>query len=181
MKMLRTIRFDASDDHIYEVASPGEEWAISGGAAFTGIDAQALQGKVRQAFANGFLGLGSFGRSTFVSVGEATVAQRDEALAALAAHLRDAHHVPQAMAEQAARAELDDACALAAELPIHTVLTVRRVLADGGEIEEEFRTIAAPTGDKPHAQIWSVVPDEGDDASASAVTSDGPPPAGERP
>ncbi|MGD9830923.1 MAG: DUF6505 family protein, partial [Hyphomicrobiaceae bacterium] len=71
MKLLRTIRFDRSDERVYEVAAAESEWAVSGAFAFAGVEREALVGKVRQAFANGFLGLPSFGRSTFAVVAEA--------------------------------------------------------------------------------------------------------------
>ena len=70
MKFLRTIRFDSSDDHVFELTAAPDEWAVSGGFAFAGLAGGDVKGKTRQAFANGFLGLGSFGRSTFTAVGE---------------------------------------------------------------------------------------------------------------
>jgi len=45
-------------------------------------------------------------------------------------------------------------------VPINTVFTVRRRLAPGGEIKEEFRTIKPPSGEPLHARIWTVVDDE---------------------
>ena len=35
MKFLRTIRFDMSDDAVFERAAPPEEWAVSGAFAFS--------------------------------------------------------------------------------------------------------------------------------------------------
>jgi hypothetical protein len=54
MKLLKTIRFDASDERVFELAAMPEEWAVSGAFAFAGLGADAIAGKTRQAFANGF-------------------------------------------------------------------------------------------------------------------------------
>lgn len=161
MKFLRTIRFDMSDDHVYDGAAPPEEWAVSGGFAFAGASPDTLSGKTRQAFANGFLGVGSFGRSTFATVGEMT----DEELAgvedALARHFVEHYGAPDLeTALPAAREEAAFAIDLCKEVLVNTVFTVRRIFDDDGEIREEFRTIQAPS-DKPlHSRIWDVVSDD---------------------
>ena len=71
MKLARTIRFDSSDLNIFDSTAEEGEWAISGSFMFAGISEDALVGKTRQAFANGFLGLSSFGFSTLVTVASA--------------------------------------------------------------------------------------------------------------
>ena len=68
LKLARTIRFDSSDLNIFERAAEEGEWAVSGSFMFSGISEDALVGKTKQAFANGFLGLSSFGFSTLVSI-----------------------------------------------------------------------------------------------------------------
>ena len=68
MRFLRAIRFDESDTRIFERAALPGEWAIPGTFVFADADPETLGGKVRQAFAYGFLGIGSFGWSTFVEV-----------------------------------------------------------------------------------------------------------------
>lgn len=161
MKFLRTIRFDMSDDNVFDVAAPPEEWAVSGGSAFSGADPETLTGKTKQAFANGFLGIGSFGRSTFATVGEMT----DEELAGLettlARHFVEHYGAPDIEAAlPAAREETAFILDLCKETLVNTVFTVRRFFDDGGEIREEFRTIQAPS-DKPlHSRVWDVVSDE---------------------
>src|SRR5262249_15189795 len=57
MKLLKTIRFDASDERVFDLAAAPDEWAVSGALAFAGAAPNSLTGKSRQAFANGFLGL----------------------------------------------------------------------------------------------------------------------------
>ena len=61
MKLLRTIRLDASDTFVFERAAKPAEWAIPGGFMFADRDPRTLAGRDRQAFRAGFLGLGSFG------------------------------------------------------------------------------------------------------------------------
>ncbi|MEE4238335.1 MAG: DUF6505 family protein, partial [Anderseniella sp.] len=52
MKVLRTIRFDASDDHVFVNPAKPDEIAVSGAFAFAGIGPEEIRGKTRQAFAN---------------------------------------------------------------------------------------------------------------------------------
>jgi len=160
IKMLKTIRFDASDERVYELAAAPEEWAVSGAFAFAGLPGEALVGKTRQAFANGFLGLTSFGRSTFATVGEATAADLEAIEYALALHLVAQHGAPQLEAAlPAAKEEVRFVLDLCRDAPINTVFTVRRTRDAQGQIKEEFRTIRPPTGEPLHAKVWTVVDD----------------------
>jgi Family of unknown function (DUF6505) len=157
MKLLRSIRFDASDTHVYALAASPNEWAVPGGFEFAGDPAVARTGKVRQAFANGFLGLTSFGRSTFATVSEIMPDELAHAERALARHFVDAYGAPGLSAAlPEAQAEIGFAIDLCQDIPINTVLTLRRVVDDGGQIREEFRTINAPTGEPQHARIWTI-------------------------
>jgi hypothetical protein len=54
---------------------------------FIGVEPDALNGKDRQAFRGGFLGIDSFGWSTLVVVTEATAAERAAAVERLAEQL----------------------------------------------------------------------------------------------
>jgi hypothetical protein len=106
-----------------------------------------MSGKRRQAFRGGFLGLSSLGWSTLVEVAEASPAQRDDALSALAAHIRAAHGAPD---EAAARAAAEEEIGFAESLCEHppgTVLALSRVEEDG-EVKERFRTLHLR--DTPH-------------------------------
>jgi hypothetical protein len=161
MKLLRTIRFDASDERVYETAAAPGEWAVSGAFAFADLGPDALTGKTRQAFANGFLGVASFGRSTFATVAEATPADRAEIESRLADHFVARYGAPgHAAALTAAREEVDFVAELAGGAPINTVFTVRRTLSADGAAKEEFRTIRPPAGEPLHARIWTVVDDD---------------------
>jgi hypothetical protein len=157
---LRTIRFDETDVRVFDRAAAAGEWAVSGAFAFSGLAPDALTGKVRQAFANGFLGTGSFGRSTFATVGEATASDEAALVTALAQHFLAAYGAPDLeAATMAAREEIAFVADLCRDLPVNTVLTVRRSLDEAGAIKEEFRTIAPPSGEPAHARLWTVEPD----------------------
>ena len=60
--------------------------AVTGAFAFANADPAALIGKQRQAFANGFLGTTSFGRSTLVEVAEIDEAGHADVIQRLALH-----------------------------------------------------------------------------------------------
>ncbi len=159
MKFLRVIRFDGSDDHVFETAARPDEWALPGGFEFAGIEAGQITGKTRQAFANGFLGLPSFGRSTFATISEMTQDDYDGAIKVLSQQLVDFYRAPsEDEARSAARSEVDFVIDLCAQEPINTVFTLRRVL-DDGEIREEFRIITPPS-EPLHAKVWQVVEDD---------------------
>jgi hypothetical protein len=161
MKLLKTIRFDASDDRVFDLAAAPEEWAVSGAFAFASLGADAVDGKTRQAFANGFLGLMSFGRSTFATVAEATHEDLEEIERRLAERFVCAHAAPGLEAAlPAAREEAAFVVDLCRDAAVNTVFTVRRAWDARGQIKEEFRTIRAPTGEPLHAKIWKVVDDE---------------------
>ncbi|MCL4765226.1 MAG: hypothetical protein KJZ80_03220 [Hyphomicrobiaceae bacterium] len=160
MKLLRTIRFDSSDERVFELAAAAGEWAISGAFDFADLSPEDIKGKIRQAFANGFLGVASFGRSTFATVADADPAVADEIAFRLARRLVEAHGAPDTGAAwHAAKDEADFITALCRDLPVNTVLTVRRTFAPDGQIKEEFRTIKPPSGEPMHARIWTVEPD----------------------
>jgi hypothetical protein len=140
LKLLRTIRLDPSDTFVFEAAAEPGEWAVPGGFRFLDADPDALVGKARQAFRSGFLGLGSFGNSTLAIVTEATPAERDACVAALARHLVDAHGAPS---EEAATAAAEDEIAFAASLcdhPPETLVALHRAVEDG-TVRERFRTL----------------------------------------
>ncbi len=159
MKFLRVIRFDHSDDNVYDRPAQTDEWAVSGGFEFADIEREQLVGKTRQAFANGFLGVPSFGRSTFCMVADMTDAEHDALANQLARHFVDQYGAPEhGAALGAAEDELAFVCELCAAKPVNTVFTVRRVLEDG-QLREEFREITPP-GEPRHTRIWDVVEDE---------------------
>jgi len=153
MKLPRTLRLDPSDAVIFEQAAPPGEWAVPGGFAFWDEAPEALSGKRRQAFRGGFLGIGSFGWSTLVEVAEASAAEREAALATLAAHIRAAYGAPD---DASARAAAEDELGFAASLcdhPAGTVLALSRSL-EGGKVSEKFRTLHRR--ETPHSDFGSL-------------------------
>jgi hypothetical protein len=142
VKLLRTIRLDPSDGFVFAKAAEPGEWAVAGGFMFWDADPATLDGKERAAFRSGILGIGSFGWSTLAVVSEATEAERDAAVEALAARLLDVLGAPDIDAARAAAAE---EIAYAAELaahPVNTLVAVERRAEEDG-ITERFRTLHA--------------------------------------
>ena len=161
MRFPRTIRLDASDEHVFEHAAAPEEWAVSGAFAFADLPPEALTGKTLQAFARGFLGTRSFGWSTLVAVAEIRPDELAAVTEALARHFVDRYGAPSLEAARpVARAEAGFASGLC-EHPVNTLLTVERELGQGGIIER-FRALQPGRG-SAHARIWSIVPDGEDD------------------
>ena len=74
MKLLRTIRLDASDTFVFDAAAEPGEWAVSGAFVFWDKDPATLGAKKRAAFRGGFLGVNSLGWSTLVQIVETTEA-----------------------------------------------------------------------------------------------------------
>lgn len=160
LKLLRTVSFDTSDARVFDVAA-NDEWAVSGAFEFADLEQGEITGKMRQAFANGFLGVTSFGRSTFAIVVQAQSADRDEIEYKLAQHFVARYGAPDyESALPAARAELDFVSDLASDAPINTVFTVRRFHDASGAIKEQFRTIRPPAQEPLHARVWKVQSDE---------------------
>jgi len=159
-RFLKVIRFDGSDDHVFERAAAPDEWAVSGAFAFAHLADAEFTGKLRQAFANGFLGLPSLGRTTFATVAAIDDEQWQAVEDILTRHIHEAYGAPD---EAAARAAAADEMAFIAELaggqPVNTVLTVRRVLDGDGRIREEFRDIRPPS-EPEHARIWDIANDD---------------------
>lgn len=159
-KLLRTIRFDDSDTRVYDLAAEAGEWAISGAFVFAALEPDQIAGRTRQAFANGFLGVASFGRSTFATVGEASDYDLAQIERRLAEHLVAHYGAPsQEAAFPFVGEEIRFVLDLCRDVPINTVFTVRRILDDKGEIKEEFRTIRPPSGEPQHARIWTIEAD----------------------
>ena len=159
MKFLKTIRFDPSDSHVFSSAANVDEWAIPGGFCFACIEEEAVTGKMKQAFSNGFLSLESFGFSTFVSVAEISEASVADLIDNLAQYFVAKFDAPSMEeARPAAQAEIDFVRDMCSSVAINSIFTLRRFFDDAGEIREEFRIVDAP-GEKPHARVWEVVED----------------------
>ncbi len=157
IKVLRTIRFDSSDDHVFAAPADPDQIALSGAFAFAGIAVEDITGNTRQAFANGFLALPGLGRATFVCVGEADETEVSDAVEALAQLFLDGYAAPDTdAAHEAAREEVEFACELAEGKPLNTLLTVHRTFNEDGAIHEVYREITPPVQERAHTRIWDV-------------------------
>ena len=151
---------DGSDAQVFAAAAEPGEWAVSGGFAFADIAPDALSGKLRQAFANGFLGTDSFGWSTFVTVADITETQYEAVVAKLAAHFVADYSAPGLEAAiPAARAEAEFAAGLCAH-PLNTLLCVAREATRDG-VREQFRCVETWRNNL-HAPVWSIEAGEED-------------------
>ncbi|MEE8352291.1 MAG: DUF6505 family protein [Rhodospirillales bacterium] len=154
MKFPRTIRLDVSDVNAFPLAAEPEEWAVTGTFEFSDADPAAMTGKQQLAFKNGWLGLGTFGRSTFAQVADISDAEFEGAVHSLAQHLMDRYGAPDlAAATQAAR----DEALYTVELCIHppnTLLAIEREFTEQGVAEKIHLIPKADDG--AHAKIWTV-------------------------
>ncbi|MEL7347015.1 MAG: DUF6505 family protein [Pseudomonadota bacterium] len=141
-KLARTLRFDDSDLNVFETAAEPDEWAVSGAFAFSDATEDMLTGKTRQAFANGWLGLESFGRATFVAVSQIEPAEYEAQIDRLAAHFVEVWGAPDhAAARPVAAEELAFMASICADHTPNTLLVVERKLVETG-VSEGFRAIA---------------------------------------
>lgn len=160
MKLIRTIRLDASDTFVFEKAAEPGEWAVSGAFVFWDRDPSSLEGKARSAFRSGFLGIDSLGWSTLVQIVEATAQERRAAVEALAKQLVAQFGAPSI---DAAAAAAEEEIAFAESLctqPQDTLIAVHRNFEDGA-VREAFRTLRPRNGAKP-ARAFSFLEVEGE-------------------
>ena len=147
MKLARTIHFDDSDFNVFARPAETGEWAISGGFEFSNWTEGDLVGKARQAFANGWLGLESYGRSTFVAVVKVETAEIEALTDQLAQHFVDIYGAPSLEAAKSVAAqELEYMCELAEDQEPNAILVVQRELTESG-VKESFRAIKAQDAD----------------------------------
>lgn len=147
MRFARAIHFDESDMRVFASPARTGEWCLSGGFEFSDWTEADLSGKARQAFANGWLGLDTFGRVTFVAVAEATEAEVAAMTDALATHFVSVYGAPSVdAARPVAAEEIAQMAALCDDHAPNTVLTVARTLADGG-VHEAYRAIRGEDAD----------------------------------
>ncbi|MGH7002444.1 MAG: DUF6505 family protein [Alphaproteobacteria bacterium] len=153
MKMLRTIRFDATDETVFERAAAPDELAVAGAFLFADEPPEQRSGKRRQAFRNGFLGIESFGFATFVCIAEMAESEFGRAVDLLAYRFFAELGAPDlAVAREAATAEVEFAAGLCTH-PINTVIAVEREQAEDG-VRERFRVVRPPR-ERDHARIWT--------------------------
>ncbi len=144
MNLARAIHFDESDTQVFHSPARTGEWALSGGFEFSNWGEGDLTGKARQAFSNGWLGLETFGRVTFVAVTKVEDAEYEALLTQLSQHFVSIYGAPSIEAARPVAAdELAHMAELCAGHEPNTLLTVARELTDSG-VAEAYRVIEAP-------------------------------------
>ncbi|MEO1549325.1 MAG: DUF6505 family protein [Pseudomonadota bacterium] len=142
MKLARAIHFDESDQRVFANPARTGEWCLSGGFEFSNWTQEDLVGKARQAFSNGWLGLETGGRATFVAVTELQPDEHASLIAQLGQHFVTYYGAPDlAAAQPVAEEELAQMIDLCEDHAPNTLLTVARELTDAG-VRETFRTIS---------------------------------------
>ncbi|MDX1781078.1 MAG: DUF6505 family protein [Thalassovita sp.] len=143
MLLARAIHFDESDMNVFHSPARTGEWCISGGFEFSNWSEADLAGKARQAFANGWLGVETFGRVTFVAVTQIEQAEWDALARRLAEHFVAVYGAPSVEAAlPVAIEELNHMAELCADHAPNTVLSVSRELTESG-VREQYRFIEA--------------------------------------
>ncbi|WP_415401034.1 DUF6505 family protein [Tateyamaria sp. SN3-11] len=141
MKLARAIHFDESDMNVFASPARTGEWCISGGFEFSNWGEGDLTGKARQAFANGWFGLETGGRVTFVAVTQLEPAELETLTSLLAQHFVTYYGAPSVEAAQPVAAEeLSQMIELCEDHDPNTLLTVARELTEAG-VRESYRTI----------------------------------------
>ena len=141
LHLARAIHFDESDQRVFASPARTGEWCLSGGFEFSDWTESDLAGKARQAFANGWLGLETFGRVTFVAVTQVEQAEMEMLETRLAEHFVTYYGAPSAeLARPVAAEELAQMAELCADHAPNTLLTVARELTEAG-VREAFRVI----------------------------------------
>ena len=116
---------------------------ISGGFEFSNWSEGDLAGKARQAFANGWLGVETFGRVTFVAVTRIEADEMEALARRLAEHFVEIYGAPSIDAALGtAREEMAQMAELCEDHAPNTLLTVARELTEAG-VKESFRAIEA--------------------------------------
>jgi hypothetical protein len=142
--LARAIHFDESDQRVFASPARTGEWCIPGGFEFSNWGEADLVGKARQAFANGWFGLETGGRVTFVAVTQIEPGEIETLTELLARHFVTYYGAPSPEAARPVAAdEIAQMAELCADHAPNTLLTVARELTGAG-VRESFRVIEAP-------------------------------------
>lgn len=143
MKLARAIHFDESDMNVFASPARTGEWCVSGGFEFSNWTQGDLSGKARQAFANGWFGLETGGRVTFVAVTSVEPSEVAALTDLLAHHFVTYYGAPSVEAARPVAAdEIVHMADLCEDHDANTLLTVARELTPSG-VREAFRSIEA--------------------------------------
>lgn len=144
MNLARAMHFDESDQQVFHKPAQKWEWAISGGFEFSNWGEADLEGKARQAFANGWLGLETFGRVSIVAVTHIEPDEFERLVDGLAQHFVDVYGAPTlADARPVAVDEMNHMADLCADQEPNTLLAIHRELTEAG-VREAYRALESP-------------------------------------
>lgn len=139
-KLLRAVRLDDSDDHVFRAcgAARDGEWVVSGGYAVCDFD-NAPRCEPACHCESSFLAASSRARCSIAEVAEASDEEAEGQVEALAWHLVRAWNAPsweaaRALAEEEVRHTAEVCETLAPEVWI----TVKRSRGPAGELEEQY-------------------------------------------
>ncbi|MEP1768775.1 MAG: DUF6505 family protein [Sulfitobacter sp.] len=141
MMLARAIHFDESDMNIFHAPARTGEWCISGGFEFSNWGEGDLVGKARQAFANGWLGVETFGRVSVVAVTQIEPSEVDALAGALAQHFVDVYGAPSVEAAMGvARDEIQQMADICDGQAPNALFLVSRALTEAG-VKESYRIV----------------------------------------
>ena len=159
MKLARAIHFDESDQRVFHSPARTGEWCISGGFEFSNWTEGDLSGKARQAFSNGWFGLETGGRVTFVAVTQIEDNEVATLADLLAQHFVTYYGAPSLEAARpVALEEINQMIELCDDHDPNTLLTVARELTDAG-VKESYRSIASEAAGLDQFAIHGDLPD----------------------
>lgn len=157
MKLAIATHLDESDMRVFATHARTGEWCISGGFEFSNWGEADLVGKARQSFANGWLGLETGGRVTFVAVTRIEQAEVDVLTDQLARHFVTYYGAPDLDAARPVAAdEIAHMADLCDEHADGSLLTVARALTDAG-VRESYRVIESPQSDLSQFAVHGAV------------------------
>ena len=144
MKLAKTVQLDISDTKIFETPANVGEWALAGTFTFVDSNPDGWSNKQKLCFETAWLGVGSFGYSTFVQTTDISPSEFEELLDTVAKHLTEKYGAPSKdEAEKAAKLEIDDMTTLC-EHPAGTLLAIERTFSDDN-IMERTRIVSPGT------------------------------------
>ncbi len=147
MQLARAVHLDESDTLVFERPARTGEWCIPGGFAFADLGPEPLEGKAKQAFSNGWLGVETFGRVSLVAIARIEPAEMARLVDGLARHFVAAYGAPDVEAARpVAQEQIEDMADLCADHDQNTLLAVSREMTASG-VRETFRSIPAPEAD----------------------------------
>lgn len=150
---------DLSDAKVFDNVAPPGEIAIPGSFAFANKSYQDLTHKEKLTFGSSWLGLGSFGYSTFVQVAQAEPEELDTAVEQLASYFVREFGAPSvAEALPVAQEELNYALSLC-DQELGQMLSIERGETDEG-VNERINLIDPSALDGLHGiKTWEIVDD----------------------